>query len=152
MELLRSLSFVVPGCLVAAVALRAGAGLRATLAALAARAAEQQRQVPPLVDAYFRGTSKVLLVCPVLYLGLVGADVAVSLAAAGHGVARILGYACGLVLMVSSFVLLMQGTVDRRLKLQDLFARRAYPIAGGLGMCIAAWGMTLVTVQGRVWA
>jgi hypothetical protein len=108
--------------------------------------------VPPLVEAYFRSTSKVLLVCPVLYLGLTGADLVLSLAATDRAVAVMLGYAAGLALMVASFVLLLQGTVERRLKLQDLFSRRAYPIAGVLGMGIAAWGMTLVTVQGRVWA
>jgi hypothetical protein len=151
-DYLRSVSFVLPGAVIAALCMQAAVSMSAIYVNLRLKAAEQERSVPPLAAAYFRNTVRVLFVGGILFLALASADAVTHLTAPNPVLARVFGYGSGLALIVCSFALILHGGVDRHLKLLSRLTRRAYPPAGGFGVGIAAWGMVLVTMHGGVWA
>lgn len=144
-----ALLFVVPGSITAGIALHAAVSLSATFTDLRLKAAEQERDVPPLAALYFRNTVRVLFVTCVLYLVSAVADVLMSTFAEQR--LGLVGYASGVILLVCGFVLLLQGRTDGHLKLMKPKERLAHSIAGLLGIASAAWGMILVTWLGSVW-
>lgn len=143
------LLYVVPGSLVAGVALQAAVALSAAYTDLRLKAAEQERDVPPIAALYFRNTVRVLFVTAVVFLLSAGADVLIS-AFAEHK-SGLLGYGTGVILLVCGFALLVQGRTDSHLKLMKAKERFAHTFAGLLGIVAAAWGMVLVTWQGSIW-
>jgi len=144
-----ALAYVIPGSAASGVALQAAVSLSAAYTDLKLKAAEQQRDVPPLAAAYFRNTVRVLFVTAVAYFLAAGADLLLS-AFADHR-AGILGYGSGVVLLVCAFGLLLQARTDGHLKLLKPGERRLHTIAGLVGIAAAAWGMILVTLRGSVW-
>lgn len=151
MDFLRALSFVLPGTLVASLCMQAAVSMSAIYVDLRLKAAEQQRSVPPLAAAYFRNTIRVLFVGGLLYISTAAADAIAHITSPDAVLNRVFGYGSAVALIVCSFALLLHGGVDRHLKLLGSIRRRAYPPLGAAGICIAAWGMVLVTLYGGVW-
>ena len=65
--------------------------------------------------------------------------------------AHIFGYSSGLLMLVCGFARLVQGGVDRQLKLFSTRARLLHSLAGAAGMIAGGWGVALITWQGGVW-
>src|SRR5690606_35407739 len=131
--LIQSLTYTVPGAVVAALALQAAVSLSATYAELRAKAAENQYPVPTLVAAYFEGAVRLLFVAAVFHLGLSGTDAVL----AGLNVdapAKLLGYAGAMALLVCGFAVLLQGSVDKHLKLHPGRWRLVHTLAGIVGI------------------
>ena len=143
------LLYVVPASLVAGVALQAAVALSAAYTDLRLKAAEQDRDVPPVAALYFRNTVRVLFVTAVVFLLSAGADVLISAFAEQNS--GLLGYGTGVILLVCGFALLVQGRTDSHLKLMKPRERQAHTFAGLLGIAAAAWGMVLVTWKGSIW-
>jgi hypothetical protein len=152
MEILRPLSFVLPGAVIAVLCLQASVSLSAIYAELRLKAAEQSRDVPPLAASYFRNTVRVLFVGGVLFMGMASADAVTRITSEDPVLARAFGYGSGLALLVCSFALLLHGGVDRHLKLLRREMRLAYLPSGVIGIGVAAWGMVLVTWHGGIWS
>ncbi|MCB9932293.1 MAG: hypothetical protein H6841_02610 [Planctomycetes bacterium] len=150
-RLLPAFAYLLPGVVAAAAALQAAIALSATFTQLKHKAAEQSLPVPPLAALYFASTVRVLFVTGVLFFGLAAGDAIAHLLGAGRTMARILGYGSGISLLVCSFGLLLQASVDRQLKLYSRRQRLLHALAGMAGTAAAAWGMILVTWQGGVW-
>lgn len=151
-HLLPALAYLLPAAFTAGVALQAAVALSATFNQLKAKALEQGLAVPPLAALYFRSTVRVLFVTSVLFLLLAGGDALAHLLGGGRGAARILGYASTLNLLICSFGLLLQASVDRQLKLHTGRSRMLHAVAGVAGTTSAGWGMILVSWHGGVWA
>jgi hypothetical protein len=151
MELLQALCYLLPGALIAGLAVHAAIALSAIFTQLRLKAAEKAEPMPPLVRAYFRNTVRVLFVSAALFIVLAGADGVLHVASPDAVVSRALGYASGLALLICSFALMIQGGVDRHLKLLPRRSRVGQTIGGVAGVATAAWGMVLVTLEGGVW-
>ncbi|MCA8913527.1 MAG: hypothetical protein KDB82_17710 [Planctomycetes bacterium] len=150
-RLLLSLSYVAPAVGVAAIALQAAGALAGTFTELKAKAAEQELGVPPLVRIYFRSTLRTLYVSGLLALLAMVGDVVLHAARPSLLTAHIFGYSSALLMLVCGFALLVEGGVDRQLKLFSGRARTLHSLAGAGGMAAGAWGVALVTWQGGVW-
>ena len=148
--LIHALTYTVPGAVAAALALPAAVSLSATYAALRAKAAECQHPVPTLVAAYFKGSVRLLFVAAVSHLGLSGTD-AVLAGLNVEAPARLLGYAGALALLVRGFAVVLQGSVDKHLKLHTGRWRLVHSLAGIIGIAAAAWGMVIVTLHNGIW-
>lgn len=146
---LYAMLFIVPGTAAASVALQASVALSAAYAGLRLKAAEQNRDVPPLAAVYFRNAVRVLFVTGAGFFLAAGADVLVS--AFSDMPAGLLGYTSGAVLLVCGFGLLLHGRTDGHLKLLRPRERLLHTLAGLVGILAAAWGMVLVTWKGTVW-
>ncbi|MCA8937301.1 MAG: hypothetical protein KDB68_13970 [Planctomycetes bacterium] len=150
-RLILSLSYVVPGALIAGLALQVGAALGGVFTTLRARATEQQLPVPPLVRIYFRATMRTLFVTALLFMLTAGADLVFFFVRPATLTAHLLGYSSGLLLLVCGFTLLLQGGVDRHLKLFSARMRLAQSLGGVGGIAAATWGIALITWRGGVW-
>lgn len=148
---LYSLAYVLPATAVALIALHAAASLAGIFRGLKGKAAEQGLGVPPLVQLYFRSATRTLFVSGVLFVLLAAGDLAVHVAERNAAPGRLLGYGSGMVLLVCGFALLLQGGVDRHLKLLSAKARLLHAAAGLAGIATACWGMALVTWKDAVW-
>lgn len=151
-RLLSAFAFLLPGVLAAAVALQTAVALNASFTQLKAKAAGQGIGVPPLAALYFRSTLRVLFVTGALFLLLAGGDALMQLLGGWRSARQILGYSSSLSLLICSFGLLLQASVDRQLKLQPGRVRALQWLAGTVGTAAAAWGMILVSWHGGVWA
>lgn len=150
MDWLLAISYVAPGTLVAGVAIHAAVKLSVAYSELRQKASSQERMVPPLVSAYFSNTVRVLFGSAALFVGAAIADAVFSYAAPAPLPARAFGYGSALCLLVCGFALLLQGGVDKHLKLLGGLRWLHMP-AGMAGIGAAAWGMSLVTRHGGVW-
>lgn len=150
-RLLPPIAYLLPGAFTAGVALQTSVALAATFTQLKEKAAGQGLAVPPLAALYFRSAVRVLFVTGVLFLLLAGGDALAHLLGGGRVVALILGYGSGVNLLICSFGLLLQASVDRQLKLHAGRSRVLQAIAGVAGTAAAAWGMILVSWHGGVW-
>ena len=148
--LIAALAFTVPGSIAAALALQAAANLSGQYVSLKVKAAEHNQAVPPLVAVYFRNTVRLLFITGLAFIALAATDAVLALLKV-ETPSRLLGYAGGLALLVCGFGLLLQGSVDRHLKLHPGRWRFIYVLAGAAGIAAAAWGMMIVTLNGRVW-
>jgi len=146
----QAISYAAPATAVAGIAIHAAVKLSGAYVALRLKAADQQRGVPPLVSAYFSNTVRVLFGSAALFFGAAIADAILSFAAPAPVLARAFGYGGALCLLVCGFALLLQGGVDRHLKLLGGL-RWLHMGAGMAGIGAAAWGMTVVTRHGGVW-
>lgn len=145
----RAIAYVLSGAVVAGVALQCSIALSASYTDLRLKAAEQQREVPPLAALYFRNTVRVLFVTALGFLLGAGADAALS-AFAGQRLG-LLGYGSGVLLLVCGFALLLQARTDSHLKLLKPHERLIHTIGGMGGIAAACGGMILVTWRGSVW-
>ena len=68
-RLMLSRSYIVPGALIAGLALQVSAALAGVFTTLRSKAAEQGLPVPPLVRIYFRATMRTLFVALAILLG-----------------------------------------------------------------------------------
>ena len=148
--LIQALTYTVPGAVVAALALQAAVSLSAAYAALRAKAAENNQPVPPLVAVYFRNAVRLLFVSAAFHLGLSGTD-AVLAGLKVDAPAKLLGYAGALALLVCGFAVLLQGSVDKHLRLHPGRWRLVHTLAVVVGIAAAAWGMVIVTLHDRIW-
>ncbi len=147
-----SLAYVLPGTIAAALALHGGAMLTAQLARLAQLAADQGSAVPPIVWLYFRATARVLKLAALAFLAGAASDFVLSRFSSDVLPVRILGYGSAAFLLVASVLGLLQSVADYRLRLHHAAWRAAYFCGGFVGVLAAAWGLSLLVVQGRVWS
>lgn len=148
---LLAMAYLVPGAMIALLALHAGAALSATYRELAAGAAEAGRDMPTPVTLYFKHVSRVLSATALLFLAVICGDALVSHLAHDRLLLRVLGYGGGVVLLVCCFALLLHGTADRQLRLRPRGWRWAYIFGGAAGIGVAGYGMALVTWHDTVW-
>jgi len=141
--------YAAVGAAVCVVAVHAAQLLRMIVRRLTAEAQQQERPVPPLVRAYFHGTTRTLLVSGIGFAVLTGADIAGRLTG-GFGGAWIAGMLGGVMLMVCSFALLFQALADRHLKLHPAKLRAVQAGAGVVGVANAALCLYLVADRGGV--
>jgi hypothetical protein len=137
------------GACVAVLAVFTAQRLKLTYAELAAEAVRQGRPVPPLVRAYFRGTSRTLWVTGVAFAVFTGADAAAATMGGVRG-AWIAGLMGALFLLVCGFALVFQAFADRSLQLHPEKLRNLQLVAGVLGILAAGAALYLVLQDGGV--
>lgn len=138
------------------IGVAASAGLFATRlrvvgGELQQRALAQDRSLPPLVEAYFRWSSRALA-------GFAGAFLAVAV---GDGLAarfmeqamvsRVLGFVAAVLLLACAGMQLLTGTVDMRLRLAPQWQRILLMVAGVVGTTLAAAAMVQLVQRGSLW-
>ncbi|MBK8205431.1 MAG: hypothetical protein IPK87_01435 [Planctomycetes bacterium] len=146
-----ALAYAALGSVVASLALQAAAALSGQYARLRELAAEKDRAVPALVGVYFRNTTRLLTFSALAFMAGAASDAVTSRFSPSPFSALVLGYGCGVFLLVCACTLGLQGLADRRLRLHRAPWRVAYVAAGMAGVPLAAFGMLLVVHYGSVW-
>jgi hypothetical protein len=151
MHLILALVYATLGSTVAALSLQGGAALGAQYLRLRILAAEQDRDVPPLVTVYFRNTARLMFVSALAYLAGTASDAITAQLSPSVFAARVLGYGSAVFLLITSSTLVFQAVADRKLGLHNPAWRIAYLASGFVGVPVAMAGMGLVAYLGSVW-
>lgn len=143
--------YVALGLAVAALAGLTSARLRVLARALAEKAREQSRDLPPLVAGYFRWMSRSLAAGAGAFLVLALADGVLSRIATPELALRSLGFLGATCLLAAGSLLVMAGTVDMRLRLAAGWHRTLMLAGGFCGTALAAATMVQIVQRGRLW-
>lgn len=143
--------YVSLGVAVAALAGLTASRLRVLHRALADKAQAQSRDLPPLVEGYFRWMSRSLAGSAGVFLVLALTDGVLSRTSTPELVLRGLGFVAATCLLAGGSLLVMAGTVDMRLRLAAGWHRGLMLAGGFAGTALAAAVMVQLVQQGRLW-
>lgn len=143
--------FAVLGTAVAGVAGLSAMRTRTQGEALARRAQDQNREVPPLVAAYFQWMARMLTFSASAFLALAVLDGLLAHLGQPELVQRAVGFCAAVALLACGSLQVMAGTVDMRLRLGPPWQRVMLGAGGLCGIALAAATMIQIVQQGRLW-